>query len=210
MSRKTPDFIRSFPMKKALHPATLLGHEDEWRDAPGYPRVPGSFDCPGLGRHELGEMGDNAHHCYGAGQGILYEPGLPVPETSGAAWRSGESRGSRSDRRHAGEVLHHESIGSGSYRLGIDNPPGNCLGGRRAHHASRSFDRCGPPLDRRQTIEPESSVCVAFVVSRLDSAAARLLHSDVPRYRFRRTCATGRPDVESFRDICTTRSIKSE
>ena len=56
---QTPDFVRSMPMEKAMHPATLLALKMNGEIA-GDPRLSGAADCARLGRHELGEVGGAA------------------------------------------------------------------------------------------------------------------------------------------------------
>ena len=59
-SLQTPDFVRSMPMKKAMHPATLLALKMNGQPLPDIHGVSGAADRAGLGRHELGEMGGAA------------------------------------------------------------------------------------------------------------------------------------------------------
>jgi DMSO/TMAO reductase YedYZ molybdopterin-dependent catalytic subunit len=54
----TPDFIRTLPMKKAMHPGTLVAPQDECAATSGYPRRVGEADCTWMGWSQLCEMGD--------------------------------------------------------------------------------------------------------------------------------------------------------
>ncbi len=105
---KTPDFVRSMPMKKAMHPATMLALKMNG-ETPADPRFSGAVDRAGLGWHELGEVGD-ADHAAGSGQRrILHEPRIPHPANSAAARDAGAAGGAGSDRGHAGEVVDYDA-----------------------------------------------------------------------------------------------------
>ena len=53
---KTPDFIRCLPLRKAMHPATLVALEMNGEPLPEIHGFPTRLVVPGLGWRQLGEV----------------------------------------------------------------------------------------------------------------------------------------------------------
>ena len=84
---QTPDFVRSMPMEKALHPATLLALKMNGQspDIHGFPVAP---DRPRLGRHQLGEVGDPPDAHGQRERRVLHESRLSIPQVQPSARNS--------------------------------------------------------------------------------------------------------------------------
>ena len=74
---KTPDFVKSIPVWKAMEESTLIAYEMNGAAAAAFQRLPGAHRRAGLDRHLLDEARHRDQRADQAARRILDEPGLP-------------------------------------------------------------------------------------------------------------------------------------
>jgi DMSO/TMAO reductase YedYZ molybdopterin-dependent catalytic subunit len=111
---KTPDFIKSLPMWRALDENTLLAWGHERRTAAALERVPLASRGAGLDRNLLGQAADIDRRAQPAVRRVLDELGLPVAQRHvrprGRLRLLGD-RGEYADHRAGRELADHQSRG---------------------------------------------------------------------------------------------------
>ena len=158
----TPDFVRSLPMTKAMHPATILAlsMNGETPDMHGFPVrliVPG-WDGTSSVKWVV-RITANAQ----AGTGFFMNPGYRYPKYALPPGTPRTPRGVGSDRGDAGEIVHH---GAGRSAEGGTRSADHSrirLGRRERHRACRGIDGWRQPLARCATFTAETAVRMAPV-----------------------------------------------
>ena len=105
---KTPDFVRSMPVKKAMHPATLLALKMNG-DAPQMHGFPARLIVPGWDGTSWVKWVTRITPQAQRQRRILHEPRVPHSANSASPRDAGATGRAGSDRRHAGEVVDHDS-----------------------------------------------------------------------------------------------------
>ena len=108
---KTPDFVKSIPVWKAIEDNTLVAYEMNGAAAAALQRLPGAPGRAGLDRHLLDEARHLDQGGDQAGERLLDEPGLSHPARqvpAGRALHLAGHRGQHADHRDGGELAHHQ------------------------------------------------------------------------------------------------------
>ena len=108
---KTPDFIKSIPVWKAIEETTLIAYEMNGAAAAALQRLSRAHHRAGLDRHLLDEARHLDQGGDQAGLELLDEPGLShsarqVP--AGRALHLAGNRGQHADHRNGGELADHQ------------------------------------------------------------------------------------------------------
>ncbi len=152
---QTPDFVRSMPMKKAMHPATILALKMNG-ETPQIHGFPARLVVPGWDGTSWVKWVMRLTPQAKESTGFFMNPGYRIPRIPLAAGDAGAPRRTGSDRRHAGEILDHAAGGRNQIRDGSDSGEWHRLGRakkRLSAWMSRSMAaRVGrPPLYRRRS-----------------------------------------------------------
>jgi DMSO/TMAO reductase YedYZ molybdopterin-dependent catalytic subunit len=177
-----PDFQRSIPIAKALHPATLLAYEMNGQTLPAEHGFPLRVVVPGwagdswikwvtsitvLSREHDGFWMARAYRH----PGRPVQPGRPVPPEAMQPVTSLRVKSVIAEPRQAGGVI------TGASGDGMERRRGTGDGGGRER-------RCGPHVDAGDdAARPADGVRLARVGVSLDAAARGVLHRPGPRAR---------------------------